>query len=132
LAIGHWLLTVGWKECLMSDAPNLQHIRWDDVPEETVNPLSTRRVLHTPAMTIVQLAYKRGAIVPLHHHVHEQVTTVTAGSMRIDVDGRPVVLKAGESLCVPSDAPHQAEALEDARATEVFVPARTDWATLSR
>lgn len=111
---------------------NLQHIRWDDVPEEAVNALVTRRVMHTPAMTIVQLAYKRGAVVPLHHHVHEQVTTLMAGSVRIDVDGRPVLLRPGESLCVPSDVPHLAEALEDSRAVEVFVPARTDWTSPPR
>ncbi len=106
---------------------NVLHVRWPDLPLETVNPLMSRRVLHTPAMTIVDIIYKRGALVPLHHHVHEQITTVTEGSVKLEVNGRAVTLGPGESLCVPPNAPHLAEALEDSRATEIFVPARTDW-----
>ena len=41
-----------------------QPIRWSNLPEEPVNALVTRRVIHTPAMTIIQLAYKQGGIVP--------------------------------------------------------------------
>lgn len=106
---------------------NLQQIRWQDLPVETVSPLQTRQVLHTPAMTIVNIVYKRGAQVPLHHHVHEQLTTVYDGRVKLEVDGQPYTLGPGESLCVPPNAPHLAEALEDSRATEIFVPARTDW-----
>ena len=102
-------------------------IRWSDLPEEPVNALVTRRVLHTPAMTIIQLAYKRGGIVPLHHHPHAQVTMVQSGSLRMEMSGTSTVVTAGESLDVPSNAPHLAEALEDATVVEVFVPARTDW-----
>ena len=104
-----------------------QPIRWIDLPEEPVNALVTRRVIHTPAMTIIQLAYKRGGIVPLHHHPHAQVTMVQSGSLRMEMNGQSVSVHAGESLDVPSNAPHLAEALEDALVTEVFVPARTDW-----
>ena len=104
-----------------------QPIRWSNLPEEPVNALVTRRVIHTPAMTIIQLAYKQGGVVPLHHHPHAQVTTVQSGSLRMETNGQSVVVRAGESLDVPSNAPHLAEALEDALVTEVFVPARTDW-----
>ena len=105
----------------------LQPIRWQDIPLETVNPLMSRRVVHTPAMTIVNIIYQRGAVVPLHHHVHEQITTVTEGAVKLEVNGQAIRLGPGESLCVPPNAPHLAEALEDSRATEIFVPARTDW-----
>ena len=106
---------------------DLQRIRWRDLPLETVNPLMSRRVVHTPAMTIVDIIYKRGALVPLHHHVHEQITTVIQGLVKLEVNGQAVQLGPGESLCVPPNVPHLAEALEDSRATEIFVPARTDW-----
>jgi quercetin dioxygenase-like cupin family protein len=102
-------------------------IRWADLPEEPVNALVTRRVIHTPAMTIIQHAYKQGGIVALHHHPHAQVTMVQSGSLRMETNGQSVVVRAGESLDVPSNAPHLAEALEDAIVVEVFVPARTDW-----
>jgi quercetin dioxygenase-like cupin family protein len=78
-------------------------------------------------MTIIQLAYKKGGVVPLHHHVHAQVTMVESGSLRMHMKGQSTVVKGGESLEVPSNAPHLAEALEDSSVIEVFVPARTDW-----
>jgi quercetin dioxygenase-like cupin family protein len=114
---------------MTDDHAKLQHYRWEDVPEETISPLISRRAIHTDGMTIVQLTYKRGALVALHSHVHEQVTTLMAGALRLEVAKQPVVLRPGESLCVPSNVPHMAEALEDSRAIEVFVPARTDWLT---
>lgn len=101
--------------------------RWSDLPAEPINALVSRRVLHTPAMTIIQLSYKQGGIVPLHHHVHEQVTMVLSGSVQMKMGGQAIVVAAGESLAVPSNAPHLAEALEDSTVVEVFVPARTDW-----
>jgi quercetin dioxygenase-like cupin family protein len=106
-------------------------IRWDDLPEERVNALVTRRVIHTPAMTIIQLSYKQGGIVPMHHHVHEQVSMVLSGLMQMKMGGESIIVGAGESLAVPSNAPHLAEALEDSTVVEVFVPARTDWITRS-
>lgn len=112
---------------MTDDRAKLQHCRWDSVREETVNPLITRRVVHMAGMTLVQLTYKQGAVVPLHSHVHEQATTLIAGALKLDVGDQPVVLRPGETLCVPSGVPHMAEALEDSRAMEVFVPARTDW-----
>ena len=102
-------------------------VRWADLQEERVNDLVSRRVWHTPAMTIIQLAYKKGGVVPLHHHVHAQVTMVESGSLRMHMNGQSTVVKGGESLEVPSSAPHLAEALEDSSVIEVFVPARTDW-----
>jgi quercetin dioxygenase-like cupin family protein len=102
-------------------------IRWSDLPEQPINALVSRRVMHTPAMTIIQLSYKQGGIVPLHHHVHEQVTMVLSGSVQMKMGGQSVIVGAGESLAVPSNAPHLAEALEDSTVVEVFVPARTDW-----
>jgi len=117
---------------MTDDRAAVQQFRWDDVPDEVISPFITRKAIHTAGMTIVQLTYKRGALVPLHSHVHEQVTTLQAGSLRLEVDKQPFVLRPGESLYVPSNAPHLAEALEDSRATEVFVPARTDWLPATR
>ena len=39
-----------------------------------------------------------------------------------------MVARAGELLCIPPNAPHAVEALEDSIAIDVFSPARADWA----
>ena len=47
--------------------------------------------------------------------------------MRLIVDGKPIVVKAGESLRIPPNVPHSAEVLEDCVAVDVFSPVRQDW-----
>jgi len=99
---------------------------WTEVPEEVITPLFTRKAIHTPKMTILQLHLKKGAVVPLHHHVHEQVTLLTSGLLRVELDGETVVLHPGDVLLVPSNSPHLVEALEDSIETDVFTPTRED------
>jgi quercetin dioxygenase-like cupin family protein len=36
-------------------------------------------------------------------------------------------VRAGEVLCIPSNMPHKAEALEDCVDMDIFYPPRQDW-----
>jgi len=66
-------------------------------------------------------------VLPLHQHIHEQVTMLIEGSLRVQLEDREVVLKAGEVLRIPSDIPHSVEALEHSVGIDLFTPARDDW-----
>jgi quercetin dioxygenase-like cupin family protein len=99
---------------------------WNDIPEELVDPLWSRQMIHMPSMTILRLRFKKGGSLSRHHHIHEQVTMVTEGSIRIEVDGEEFRLVPGDVLRIPSNAMHFLEALEDSAATDVFTPARED------
>jgi quercetin dioxygenase-like cupin family protein len=100
---------------------------WNAIPEEQLNPLVTRRAVHTDRMTIAKLRLSKGAIVPLHQHENEQVSMIDEGALRFEIGGRDVVVRTGESLVIPSNVPHLVEALEDSVATDVFTPSRQDW-----
>jgi quercetin dioxygenase-like cupin family protein len=100
---------------------------WNAMPEERLNPLVTRRVVHTERMTIAKLRLSKGALVPMHHHENEQVTMMDEGALKFEMDGREIVVRAGESLVIPSNVPHRVEALEDSIATDLFTPPRQDW-----
>ncbi|HKD08485.1 MAG TPA: cupin domain-containing protein [Bryobacteraceae bacterium] len=100
---------------------------WNALPEERLNPKVTRRVVHTERMTIAKLKLTKGAIVPLHHHENEQVTMMDNGALRFEIGGRDIIVRAGESLVIPSNVPHLVEALEDSAATDLFTPPRQDW-----
>jgi quercetin dioxygenase-like cupin family protein len=78
-------------------------------------------------MTILRVMLKQGAIVPMHQHVHEQVTMPMQGTLRIELEGEEFTLRAGDLLRIPSNAPHLVEALEDSVGIELFTPAREDW-----
>lgn len=100
---------------------------WETVPSEEVSPLQTRKVIHTPQSTIVRIVSRKGALVPLHHHVHEQVTIMLSGAFRFLTPDETLDICSGDVLRVPSNVPHRAEALEDSISIEIFVPAREDW-----
>jgi quercetin dioxygenase-like cupin family protein len=102
-------------------------LNWRDVSVEEVSPLQTRKVIHTNQATVVRIFSKKGATVPLHHHVHEQITMVISGCFRFEMDGKTLLLQTGDVLHVPSNVPHQGEAIEDCETLELFTPAREDW-----
>jgi quercetin dioxygenase-like cupin family protein len=100
---------------------------WNSMPAEQLNPQITRRAVHTENLTIARLEIVKDAVVPEHSHVNEQVATVERGALRFHVGGHEVVLKAGQSLAIPSNVPHSVVALEDTTVTDVFSPRREDW-----
>jgi quercetin dioxygenase-like cupin family protein len=102
---------------------------WSTIPEETMTPFLTRKVIHTPQMTIARLWLKKGAVVPTHHHINEQVTNVESGSLRFNFPGDSIIVNAGESLRIAPNLPHSVDTLEDSVALDLFTPPRTDWIT---
>jgi hypothetical protein len=46
---------------------------------------------------------------------------------RFVVDGKEIVVKAGETLPIPPNAPHSAEMLEDWVTVDIFSPVREYW-----
>jgi quercetin dioxygenase-like cupin family protein len=105
----------------------MDRYNWTQIAEERLNDRMTRRMIHTDAMTIAKLRLAKGAIVPLHSHVNEQVTMLESGSLRFEMGGEEIVLKAGDVLVIPPHLPHLVEALEDSTATDLFTPRREDW-----
>ena len=101
--------------------------RWNDVPVEQLNALVTRQVVHSDRMTVSLLRLRKGAVVPRHQHENEQITTLEEGRLRFVFDDGEVIVSAGESLEIPSNAPHLVEALEDSLALDLFAPRREDW-----
>jgi quercetin dioxygenase-like cupin family protein len=102
--------------------------RWRDEPVEQMSPVVGRRMLHTETMTVAWINLARGAVVPRHEHANEQVATVLEGSLRFVVgDAEPFVAVAGDSVTMPSNVPHEVEALEDTVVLDVFSPVREDW-----
>ena len=101
--------------------------RWRDEPVEELTPLLGRQLLNTETMTIGRILLAAGAVVPSHHHVHEQVANVLEGRLQFVVGDDERVVSAGESVFIPSEVPHSVEALDDSVLLDVFSPRREDW-----
>jgi quercetin dioxygenase-like cupin family protein len=101
---------------------------WSEIPVEQLNPFVTRQVIHTEGSTLARLHLSKGAIIPRHHHVNEQVSTVESGLLRFYLDDQTTIdVPAGHSLQIPPDVPHRVEALQDSVALDLFTPVRQDW-----
>jgi quercetin dioxygenase-like cupin family protein len=106
---------------------SFQHLDWDSVETESLNPQIQRQFINTEKTTIARFVLKKGVVVPTHQHPNEQIAFVTEGALRFIVDGKPIVVSAGQALCIPANVPHSAEALEDTVDIDVFTPPRMDW-----
>ncbi|MCW5965405.1 MAG: cupin domain-containing protein [Bryobacterales bacterium] len=102
-------------------------VRWEDVPIEVMNPRVSRRVWHGEKMTTAQVIMAEGAVVPLHHHPHEQTTTLVSGKLLFRVGGEEIILSPGDMLRIIPHVPHEVTALESSVAIDLFAPVRDDW-----
>jgi len=108
-------------------AAALQYIPWQTVPLEQLNPLLRRQFVVGQEIMLARVLLKKGCVVPEHSHHNEQLTYIVEGALKFWIDGREIVVHAGETLCIPSNMPHKAEALEDTVDLDVFAPPRADW-----
>ena len=106
------------------------YFRWSDIPQEQVKPDLTRRLVTGERVMVASIELQRDCVVPQHAHVHEQVSYVLEGCLRLTIgnDGSESYdVRAGEIVLIPSNVPHAAVALEDTRVIDVFSPPREDW-----
>ncbi len=78
---------------------------WREVPEDQLNPTISRQMIHGETMTVARLRLRQGAIVPLHHHVNEQISMVESGRLRFVIAGEECILSGGQTVTIPANAP---------------------------
>ncbi len=105
----------------------MKYLKWKDVELEHLNPQIDRQMVVGDQIMVARVLLVKGAHVPLHHHHNEQVTYILDGALKFAIDGKEIVVRMGEVLCIPSNMPHEAWALEDTVDLDVFTPPRADW-----
>ena len=105
----------------------LKYIPWKSVDLEDLNPLLQRQMVVGQQVMLARVLLKKGCVVPLHSHINEQITYILEGALKFEIDGREIVVSAGEVLCIPPNMPHKATALEDTVDLDIFNPPRADW-----
>ena len=106
---------------------DLKYIPWHTIPLEDLNPLLQRQFVVGQEIMVARVLLKKGCVVPEHSHHNEQLTYILDGALKFWIDGKEIVVHSGEVLCIPSNMPHKAEALEDTVDLDVFNPPRADW-----
>jgi quercetin dioxygenase-like cupin family protein len=109
------------------DNPGLKYLAWNAVELEDLNPLLQRQFVVGQEIMLARVLLKKGCIVPEHSHHNEQLTYILEGALKFWIDGKEIVVNAGEVLTIPPHMPHKAEALMDTVDLDVFSPPRADW-----
>jgi quercetin dioxygenase-like cupin family protein len=105
----------------------LKHVAWESVKFEELNPLLGRQLMVGQQVMLARIFLKKGAVVPLHSHHHEQLSYVVEGDLVFLIGGRKIQVRAGEVLAIPPHLPHRVEALADSLSLDIFNPPREDW-----
>jgi quercetin dioxygenase-like cupin family protein len=87
----------------------------------------TGKYYHAEGLSIGWLDAKAGHTVPLHAHVHEQVSYVEQGEMLFIIEGEEFILKAGMAITVAPNLKHGATAITDCKLIDVFNPVREEY-----
>ena len=102
--------------------------KWDSVDRKEVTPGIVRQFISGSRMSVAKFSLARGTSVPTHSHENEQISYVVRGALRFTVDGREVLVRAGEVLVIPPNVPHGVDDVpEDSEAIDMFNPVRQDW-----
>lgn len=95
---------------------------------EIVKGIRIKTLVSGDETLMTEFVMARGSELPEHKHVHEQTGYLVRGKMKLHVSGLSRVIVPGDSWCVPPNALHSAEILEDSLAVEVFSPYREEYA----
>jgi quercetin dioxygenase-like cupin family protein len=120
---------VALKATVLKGKPKaeLRHIPWSSVAVEALNPLLGRHFVVGQNVMLARVLLKKGCVVPEHSHHNEQITYILEGALKFGIDGKEIVVNAGEVLTIPPNMPHSAEALADTVDLDIFNPPRADW-----
>ena len=102
-------------------------IAWNELSWEKVTSDISRKIITGANEMIAHVLLKKGAVVPEHSHVSEQITYILEGALKFQIAGEEIVVSAGQVMVIPSGVPHMAVALEDTLDVDIFSPIRQDW-----
>ncbi len=113
-----------------SSSSDVTLVSWDDIPLEKLSPSIGRKLVSGSQAMLAHVYLDKGAVVPKHQHVNEQITYILKGTLRFWIgedEGKVVDVHEGQVLHIPSNVWHKAEALEDTLDVDIFSPPRQDW-----
>ncbi len=101
------------------------------IPVQSLLPGCKMRTPYGEKLMLSYLEMEPGAVVPLHHHPHEQGGILLEGRMELTIGDETRVVEAGSLYLIPPNVPHKAVAIGGkAVVLDVFSPPREDYAAL--
>ena len=86
---------------------------WDEDRDGPLSEESLRRRLEERGYRVSRHVYPPGTSFPEHMHDVDKIDAVLSGRFRVAMEGREVILQAGDCLAVPRGQKHSAEVVGD-------------------
>jgi quercetin dioxygenase-like cupin family protein len=91
--------------------------------------------MRTPYGQNLMLSYlemEAGAVVPVHHHPHEQAGILLRGTLELTIGDEVRIVSPGSLFIIPPHTPHKAAAIGGpAVVLDIFSPVREDYAAMA-
>lgn len=104
--------------------------RLKEVQERELVPGGKVRFVHSDSMTLAFWTFAAGSPLPEHAHPHEQILSVTEGTIEFTIDGETGIIEAPTSIIIPPNAVHSGKCRTDCTLIDAFTPKREDFAAL--
>lgn len=82
---------------------------WKPERDGPLTEQALRRKLEGLGYRVARYDYPPGTRFAVHAHEADKIDAVLSGRFRVTMEGRSVVLEAGDAVFVPRGAPHSAE-----------------------
>ena len=95
------------------------------------NPSVMRKVVHLDHLMMTIFEFRNGPMEtpdPPHKHVHEQITYVASGSLKLFVEDREYLLNEGDIYKIESHLNHSIQTLSEyVKLVDSFTPLREEF-----
>ncbi len=86
-----------------------------------------RPLVYEEKTLLCEFELKKGHALPPHNHPYEQTGYLISGKLNFRINNEWQIVETGDSWCVPKNAEHEVEILENSHVLEVFSPIRPDY-----
>ncbi len=109
----------------------MSFIDWQDIPPNEVAPGARIRAPYGKNLMLSRVELDENAVVPLHHHPHEQGGILIEGRMELTIGEETRIVEPGDAFLIPGNVPHRAAAIDGpCLALDIFSPIREDYVDL--
>ena len=84
---------------------------WDPTISGKFSEEKLRQKLEIEGYSVTRYVYPPGTMFSDHSHSLDKKDAVVSGKFRLELEGRSVVLEAGDSIAVPAGIVHRAEVI---------------------
>lgn len=104
-----------------------------DAPQvEMGKGINRRTMATTDEAMLCEFFLERGAQIPEHNHMNDQVGYIIFGRLEMTVGNQTRIMLPGDSYAIPGGVKHSARVLADTLVLDAFSPPRNDYRTEAR